>query len=40
VAIAGEAVKWLRDNLGIINKSSEIGMFFLEKKKLNVATIT
>lgn len=27
VAIAGAAVRWLRDNLSIINSSSEVGMF-------------
>ncbi len=27
VAIAGAAIKWLRDNMGIIKESAEIGIF-------------
>ena len=27
IAIAGAAVQWLRDNIGIIEKSSDIGKF-------------
>ena len=29
VAITGAAVKWLRDNLNLFNKASEIGIYFL-----------
>lgn len=28
VAITGAAVKWLRDNLNLFNKASEIGIYF------------
>ena len=39
IAIAGAAVKWLRDNMGIIKTSSEIGTLISFFKYLKVLKI-